>query len=325
MNIIDHPLYHPTWDILDSTKIKSHALCPRKYFWEHMVGWAANHTSVHLVFGSAIHKALECLRTKGFTDDIILESFNLFLEEYRKEFSIDEDERLAPKNPDTALKVIVAYSETYKRDNLTVIETEIPGRCYLAKDIIIHFKVDALAYGKDKRYYLLDYKTCSRMSQDWVDQWQTDIQMNMYNYLLQCQFTEKETGHVIVDGICVKKTKGREVELIRVPCKRTPTMVSVWYWNMMRKVDEIRLDMEDFLKCTEEQTVLTSFPMREVSCMNYGSLCPYHGFCSDWANPLVLLDEIPDGFKEKRWDPRKREEGKTVVKVGVVNEEKEDE
>ena len=73
----------PEWDILDSSKIQSYMRCPRKYFFNHILGWSLEEEeqgaleisssgllaapkseirkSEHLVFGTAWHHSMEHL------------------------------------------------------------------------------------------------------------------------------------------------------------------------------------------------------------------------------------------------------------------------
>ena len=49
----------PQFDIHDSTKINCFQTCPRKYFYKYVLGWSHEDANIHLVFGSAWHKAME--------------------------------------------------------------------------------------------------------------------------------------------------------------------------------------------------------------------------------------------------------------------------
>lgn len=51
----------PTWDIADSSKLKTFTTCPRMYFYEYVLGWRLDSPPIHTAFGSAIHAALEVL------------------------------------------------------------------------------------------------------------------------------------------------------------------------------------------------------------------------------------------------------------------------
>jgi CRISPR/Cas system-associated exonuclease Cas4 (RecB family) len=57
---------HETWQVLDATKLQTYMRCPRKFFFNYVLGWKSEIPSNHLVFGSAWHMAMEVLLDKGY-------------------------------------------------------------------------------------------------------------------------------------------------------------------------------------------------------------------------------------------------------------------
>ena len=86
------------WDVLDSTKIKAYLECPRKFFYEYVVGWRSIEPNIHLEFGKAWHLAMEHLLVKGYEDEELVQAYTLFHNHYRKYFPEVMDDVYAPKN-----------------------------------------------------------------------------------------------------------------------------------------------------------------------------------------------------------------------------------
>ena len=49
----------PTWNIKDSSKLDTYLDCPRKFFYEHMLGWRVDRPAHALHFGTSWHMARE--------------------------------------------------------------------------------------------------------------------------------------------------------------------------------------------------------------------------------------------------------------------------
>ncbi len=96
----------PTWYILDSTKLGTAMQCMRKVFWEYILCWRPEYPNVHLIFGSAIHEALDVLHNakkdgkKVDSMPIIEEAYDAFLIYYREYFMAEQDEGNGVKVPE---------------------------------------------------------------------------------------------------------------------------------------------------------------------------------------------------------------------------------
>ena len=84
---------HPTWDIMDSSKLICYKECPRKFFYQYILGWQNAYPNNHLVFGSAWHMAMEWLL--NHPKDIAGAAL-AFLEYYREHFPPNTDELFVP-------------------------------------------------------------------------------------------------------------------------------------------------------------------------------------------------------------------------------------
>lgn len=144
---------HPTWDIMDASKLKTYLTCERMFFFEYVLGWRPDFTSNHLHFGSAHHEAMEFLtrvfchpsgkdepelRTYNMIPSelvsmigginldqaavlllpkypVIEYAFNKFFDYYRNdpEFTPETDEFYAPKTPGREALALLLYAHNY--------------------------------------------------------------------------------------------------------------------------------------------------------------------------------------------------------------------
>jgi ATP-dependent helicase/DNAse subunit B len=72
----------PTWEVQDATKIQAYMNCPRRYFYEYVLGWRAERKNVHLEFGNGWHVAMETLLNEGYHTDAVARAFAHLAEYY---------------------------------------------------------------------------------------------------------------------------------------------------------------------------------------------------------------------------------------------------
>lgn len=302
---------HNTWAIVDSTKLKTYAACPRKYFYEYIVGWRPDKPSNHLHFGSAWHLGMAHLLEKGYTVEQVKEAYRLFEEEYRKEFPDYTDDDLFPKTPYMAARAYAAYCDTYGRidTNLETIYTEVAGSVPLLDNKRLYFKMDSIMLDDNGYYLSLEHKTGSRLSKAWVDGWKTDIQTGTYQHVMNCVFTPDKVWGVKINGVFFLSgiKKAGEVKFERVPVRRTLQMMDDWLLTVMGYVRDIERDTDAALTVGESRSVMTAFRKNVTNCTQYGT-CPYLDFCITWPNPMHYVEDVPIGFITEYWDPRSVEE-----------------
>ena len=309
-----------TWNMLDSTKATCFITCPRKFFFEYVLGWKPDYPSNHLIFGSSVHLALEHLLIYGYDVKTVLEAYDIFLTDYRKTYGPETDDLYTPKTPENFFHVLMAYARTWCADHETyeVLYTEIGGSVSIGEDREIFFKMDSVLKNRSTGKYLsLDHKTASSFY-NWSDQFHLSLQTGTYTHVLNCLVSSDEVYGVVYNGIQIAKSiKGWEqlrndkpltvkspIDFMRVPIQKNKDQMMDWLVLINRIYEDIESEFEElFNSSTKDDRIMKCFPKRPVACNNYGRLCDYHDFCLSWQNPLKRVGEAPIGFIESHWDP----------------------
>lgn len=304
-------IQHESWSVQDSTKIQCFMDCPRKYFYEFVLGWRSETPSVHLEFGSAWHLAMEHLILNGYSDVSILEAYQKLTTYYRQFFSEIQDEANHPKTPAMALNALIRYCKEYAGEQFTPLYTEIAGSVTLTDRYTVEFKMDSILETPDG-IKSREHKTGSQLSRQWIDQWALKMQTGVYNHVLYCLFPYESVWGVEINGAIFSK---KEVKFQRVPARRTVHAMEAWYWNTIDWMNAIYNEFDRLHGSSESDTVLRAFPMNTENCTKYFG-CPYHDFCLAWHNPLSRCDEVPIGMKIEYWNPKEEEkEAKVIFRI----------
>tara|TARA_R100000008_G_scaffold18753_1_gene9567 strand:+ start:216 stop:1172 length:957 start_codon:yes stop_codon:yes gene_type:complete len=315
---------HETWQVLDATKIQTYMRCPRKFFYNYVLGWKSEIPSNHLVFGSAWHMAMEVLLDKGYTAESCAEGYKIAENHIREFFPPEWDNGNAPKTPANIFRSLPMYCKTYQEDDFKVEHIEVAGSVAIGPGKLLHFKTDAIC--KDHRgIFSLEHKTGSRFSNSWGAQWRQKMQIGVYSHVLYCMYPENEVYGVIINGTFFanepkRKKDGelyagaRDTEFRRVPCRRTLQAMEAWLVETEEIYDRIQNDYNRLSEATEDESILKAFPRNTESCSDYGQ-CPFLDYCSVWNNPLQHCGEPPVGMEVDHWDPRKADTIREVVEL----------
>jgi len=301
---------HPSWQILDSTKLNSYMECPRSYFYEYILGWRAEAPNLHLEFGKAWHLAMEHLILNGYESQSVIDAYTKMTEHYRQFFPEVMDEVNSPKNPGNALKALLGYCVTYKDDQFKPLYTEIAGTVPIDEANILHFRMDSILEYPDGMIRSMEHKTGSTLSRQWTDQWSLSIQTFIYNHVLHCLYPAEKVWGVDINGVFFQK---KEIKYQRVPARRSLEMMQASYWNVLHMMKMVKWDMDNLVLASDNDKVMMCFPMNPTNCTKYFG-CKYHDFCMSWPNPLQRCEEVPYGMKIEYWDPS-AEEAKHTFKL----------
>jgi hypothetical protein len=294
------------WKVQDSSKIQTYMDCPRKYFWEYVLGWRPEQANNHLIFGTSWHSAMESLLQFGYSDDSLLLAQMKLEEVYRSSFGELSDDLYYPKTPGFAAEMLKRYTREYPQDHSSfeVLYTEVSGSVSIGQGRSLYFKTDSILQGtsgflKDK-IFSLEHKTLTTNNRQWQQQWSLKQQVGTYTHVLNCLFPQDKVYGVIINGAVFQKTKPG---FTRVHVPKTNLQMQVWLQNINYWYSQIEEQFASLRHCSENEILLSAFPMNSENCTKYFG-CTYHDMCTSWANPLQHLDEVPQGFRVEHWDPR---------------------
>ena len=314
-------------NIQDSTKIVCFMTCPRRYFYEYVLGWRPEIPNNHLVFGAAWHKAMEVFLEHGYGADQVMEAYKAFLAEYRKTMPPETDELYHPKTPDNALVVLAKYAQKYSTDlkDFDVLHIEVGGRVGINDEQSVYFKMDSICRSP-RGVFSLEHKTAGSFYM-WDMQWPLSIQVGTYTHVLYCMYPQAEVAGVRMNGVAFKKVakpwedikagvKSKyqpPYDFHRLDAFRSRGQMHNWLWTAQYWLDQIEANFQWLEDCSPDDQLLYSFPMNSTNCTKFNG-CPWHDFCNSWNNPLARCDEPPLGFMIEHWDPT-AEEPKTKIEI----------
>jgi len=335
MNLSDatnYPIpYHPTWGIIDATKVKCFMECPRKYFFEYTLGWRNAGANIHLIFGSAWHEALAHLYMTDFSPaNVKTAYYDHFLPYFRQYISAKDDEIYTPKTPRRAYLALAYYAtmrKTWAADYEVVYHNgepmvEIGGTVNISNDHELSFKMDTIVKSSHG-YASLEHKTGSS-TWNWTLQWYLSMQIGTYHHVLNCLYPPEDVRGVVVDGTFFKKTKDdlkkdtkdpfRHFDFLDVPIYLGPNAMNQWLNNAIWWLDLIQYNYDALACCSDSTGTMQAFPMNTTGCTNWFG-CSYHDMCRAWSNPLQHVEQPPIGFEIDFWDPLTSDEIRVKVEV----------
>ena len=297
------------WNIVDPSKLNEFQACERKFFYRYVLGWTSEAPNLHFVFGTAWHLAMEHLRLNGFSPESVKEAGDKLEDYYRQYYSETTDLDMAPKNPGNARLALEEYADRYRDidSERKTLYTEVLATVPVSENgRLMYGRLDAIVEDPNYGIMGIDFKTGSRRSKMWEGQWKTSLQMNFYYHVLNLAFPGKRIYGMLVDGVFFYKRKQKDEQTInvpvRVPVRKTNDMHQAWLSDTNYLIDMMEWNFEGLSKTTPDHNVMSCFPRRTSNCTAYNHLCPYHSFCTSWANPLKHCTEPPLGFKVEHWD-----------------------
>ena len=313
---------HPTWAIIDSSKLDDYDRCPRYFFYRHVLGWHLDIPAHDLVFGQSWHNAREYQLINGYEE--VEGAMNAFLQYYRQHFPESSDVNFRPKTPEGAYQALINFGVTYPSDlddnrllrNPDTDEpfTEISGTVPIDDKRVLHFRMDSiLERVEDGMIFSWDHKTTHGK---WIHNYFNEMAFNLsnqngtYTHCLYCIFPIEQvlgvefcgTGFEYLSRGSAQRSAGYYSTLKRVPAYRSPDQMNVWLWNTLDKVKDIERDLDHLMHCKGSDEVMTAFRMNPGGCNKYRG-CEFFDYCNLWPNPLRQCQEPPYGFSEKFWDP----------------------
>lgn len=310
MNLPNLPIpHHPSQSILDSTKLQTYQDCPRQFFYEYLLGWRSARPNNHLVFGDAVHQAIEHILLHGYRQQSIIEAFDIFNNVYRSQFDEYTDLDCAPKTPSNFFLMMTDHYLPKYGDDLEryeVVKTEFGGTVHLSDTHILAFKMDTILRDlRDNTFGSLEHKTKggNYIDKAYAIDHKMGIQVGTYTHVLNTLFHPSEVSCVTINCMCFKKTKTPSFILERFPIFMSNEEMYIWLETTKSWMDKLYLDLEQLSTETDSQDILKSFPCNGRACSNWGRICTFNDLCTSWPNPLQHLDHRPIDMEVNFWNP----------------------
>jgi len=300
---------HNSWAVNDSTKLSTFQVCKRKFFFQYLLGWDSDYKNHDLIFGTAAHIAKAHIIEKGYTPEAITEAFELFLKEYRIDFSETTDPDFSTKNPERFAEALITYATEYRTDKFKVLYTEVADKVIISNKYEIHFRIDAILEEEDG-LIVRESKFSKWKSNNWGDTWFLKLQPGTYHFVLNCIAGDRPIKGVQMDGTFFYKN---EIKHERYLLTMTEDELEAWRYTVVGLIEDILREFEILKTESPSAPAMKSFGRNGEACFAYyNKPCPYHTLCFAKSNPLRIVEENegnpPSGFFRKWWDPTKVED-----------------
>jgi hypothetical protein len=298
--------------VFDSSAVREHMDCPRKYYFSSVRHWKFEAPNKHLEFGTAWHLAKEHLILNGMSGKTLEEAYLLFLHHYRQFFTPAEDVTNKPKNPEGCMMGLEQVAERWEQP-LEVFGTEMAGQVPIGPERLWAFKIDALI--RDSRgVFIIDHKTASRLDANWADSFLQSVQMQGYIWAVSYYFPEllNDFKGVHVEGTVFR---ARDAECVDIFVKRDELALNEWLFQVNHQIDLIQWSEDVLAESEPTEPFLRAYPKNTEACTKYGR-CPYMDICLSGHNPLAMK-EPPIGFEVREWNPLAEEaHAKVILRPG---------
>lgn len=297
--------YHPTWNIIDASKLSVLMRCEREFFFRHVLGWQIVAPNHDLVFGQAVHHAMDVLLRSGLTHDSVGPAYDAFIKYYRRFYGPQTDGDHRYKSPGNAQVMLEAYVDNYRRTDAedVITQTEIFGQLPYNEVDMIAFKMDVIFHNPYKfggRYAMYEHKTASALYSYWEPSWFLKIQPHLYNVALAQYFGGENVFGTFINGLVMTKTPN----FSRVPVEYDERFAEAFLNELAVHMSMLEQHFDLLSQDNARNNYMRSFPKRESGCVRYQRMCEYCGICSTASNPLRQIGNPPVGFVREFWDPR---------------------
>ncbi len=287
---------------VNSSSLGPFKTCPRQYYYKIICGWEGANRSVHLTFGTLVHKGLgdyEILKTEGKSHEEALDEVLTWALKvtWNKELGRGWISGHAEKNRLSLLRTLVWYLDRYQ-DNTGIEVLRFPNGT-LAVEIDFEFdsgwvceatgehgtfigKLDRLVKIGGENYVLDTKTTTYPLGLDWFKKFTPDNQFSLYPLAGSVVLDQPVRG-LILDGVQVGATFAR---FERGPVPRGEAFLDEWlmdshYW------------LDFMAKCAQD----SYWPMNDRGCGMFGG-CEFREVCS--ASPASRDLWISKGFVQKK-------------------------
>lgn len=293
---------------VDSTSLGIFKECPRKYYYSLIIGLEPKKRSVHLDFGTWLHKARETYehaKAEGSDHESALEMalLGVLRASWNSKMGRPWVSDHPTKNRKTLVQTVVWYlDEVAKNDPLktVLLANGLPAvelsftfpldtkSLTTGEEIVLCGHLDRIVDFNDD-LFVSDIKTTgSELSPSFFGQYSPDNQFSLYTAAGKVAFGTPVKG-VIVDAIQVQVTGSR---FARGIVQRSESQISEWLLATRYWVEQMEAAASQLL-----------WPQNDKSCGLYGG-CPFRLLCG--KPPASREVWVKTEFQSRKWDPLER-------------------
>ena len=301
------PLTHGAL-LLDNSALEKYTTCKRSFEYNTINKRTLANNKSALIYGGAVHKALE-LRSHGRIIDDQLAALHAYFEV--NPFEVNDSEW---RSPQIAADLVRLYNREYSiepydilsytaKDGLPIKAIEVPFMHFLTdiyipsitRDVIpVYYtgRIDLVVVDHNKSIYIMDHKTTSMTGARFFDEFALSSQMLGYCWAVQ-QSIQKPVNGYIVDALCSRKPTrtGVPFELTRQQFYTDQDAINEWRTNLGYLITDIVRDHER-----------SYYPMETKWCVGKYGRCPYFDVCTvPQSGRAALLQS--NLFTDSTWSP----------------------
>jgi len=261
------------------SRISTFEQCPRKYKFQYIDKETPEiDNTIEAFMGDMVHHSLENLYKKKkfkqrvFKDSLIKFYRDVWEKEYTPDIKVVKEGLTADNYKKMGEKFLSDYYQTYKPfEQLTIIGLETQDRMTLPDGNQWHVRIDKFACDSEGNYYVMDYKTNSKIKDQ--EEADSDRQLAMYSFWVKDKFKDAKSIKLVWHLLAFNK---------EVVSERTEEQLKKLMQEVIDRIKEIKSAKE--------------FPT------NVSALCNYCGFrylCPSFKHKLELeAKEEVRQFKE---------------------------
>jgi hypothetical protein len=290
---------------IDNTALSAYITCPREYDFSMRRHRRGEGRSPALVFGSAVHKAMEIHYRTGGDEKAVEEAVIMSWEGHD---SADDYRTL-----NRVLLDYRGYVKKYGKPHLEGMKTLgwpeeplVEVAANMASDELLHpwaGKLDRFVEDEGGLVYIEDHKTTSRLDKNYFKQFTLSQQMLGYTYLGKQLLPNRKVVGVRINLWHVLTGK---TEYHRQLFTFSPDRVADWAKNTNIWLKRLALDYE---MAADPATAEHAFPGHygDNGCSRKFGMCQYHEVCS--VTPRIREDVLMREFPVVQpWNPLEADE-----------------
>lgn len=292
---------------LDSSSLNEFKVCPRRYLYSIVYGFQPAQESVHLTFGTLLHRAVEIYwtyrldRQMPHKDALVEVVQEIMKATWDKERNRPWDSDNKAKNRFTLIRTVVWYLEKYQDDPIQTVRVgaseriavELPFRigtgyksATTGEEFVLCGRLDRIGELNGARYVTDIKSTQHTIGEYWFAKFTPNNQFTIYTIAARNTFGV-ETDGILVDACQVVQSLST---FERGIVQRTDKQLEEW-------LRHLGFFLEQLESCAFED----NWPMNDSACGMYGG-CPFRQVCaapSEQTRNLLLKHE----YKRRVWDP----------------------